>query len=353
MDFSLFAFNEHEPWGRCLTSFLRSLFGRSNSEETVTSYQRFLVQFFSGSVEGGACKRPEDYTREDIEAYIHHRGDKLRTRSADGSPSISTVNARLTALSSFYNYAATFTIADAEGHPTPILQRPAPTIGIAHGRPGRVYKALTEKELLRFFAVIPDTPVGLRDRAIFLTFFYTSRRSAEIRRLRIGDIQEALLLDAEGKQHRGWTYRFFGKGKSTEADYAELAAPAKAAIDRYLAACGRGTLESIDPDQPLWIAVAQPKGGNVHKGEIRMISENGIVDRLKQYARLAGIDERFSLHGFRHTSSRMRYELGSDIREIQRLLRHQSLATTDLYLRALSGASDPGSRLLEDKFGEF
>src|SRR6266704_2069296 len=113
----------------------------------------------------------------------------------------------------------------------------------------------------------------------------------------------------------------------------------KIALDKYLVASGR--MATIQATDPLFVA----------EGSNTPLSFVAIFKRMKTYLRAAGLDGRgFSIHSWRHTASRMRYAAGEDIRSLQRLLRHSSLATTDTYLRALAGTANSGARLLEDRF---
>ncbi len=311
-----FAFDTDNPWSRCLSAFLAASFDRSHSSETLRIYQRALYRFFSEP-----AKMPEDYTREDVSVFIH----------------------RPSALRSFYSYASTYTIEGPDGHPVAILRHPAPTSGFKHGRADRVYRAMSYEEFTQFFAVIPkDTPLGLRDRALFLLYFWTARRRAEIQRLTWGDIERGTIIDEGGQRRIGWLYHFRNKGSSTQDDVAELPEAAKIALDKYLVASGR--MATIQATDPLFVA----------EGSNTPLSFVAIFKRMKTYLRAAGLDGRgFSIHSWRHTASRMRYAAGEDIRSLQRLLRHSSLATTDQYLRALAGTANSGARLLEERFGQF
>ena len=88
-----------------------------------------------------------------------------------------------------------------DGRPRPLMQTPSPTLGLRHRRPDRSYRAFTDEELDRFFEVIPtDTVKGLRDRAIFLLYFWTARRREEIARLRWGDIEQGIIVEEGGKR---------------------------------------------------------------------------------------------------------------------------------------------------------
>lgn len=294
---------------------------------------------------------PDMYTREDVEFFLHRL---TNGRSKRGTPpSASTINYRLAAVSSFYNFAATYTIEGEDGKPEPILKRPSPTIGVVRGKTNRVYKAMSFEEVQRFFAVIPrDTIRGLRDRAIFLMYFWTARRKEEIARLRWGNLEQSIIVERDGTRRTGWLYHFFGKGHSTEEDVAELPALAKAALDDYLIASGR--MATMQADSPLFVQEPRINGWIPDGYEKMCLTGTSIHRRFKVYARAAGLDAtKLSVHSLRHTAARERYHAGSDIREIQRLLRHTSIATTDVYLRALTGTEDTGAKLLEGRFSAF
>ncbi len=344
------------PWERCLANFLRQLYERSRSEKSVRDYRRTLLTFFSSSAHGGPPKHPEHYTREDVEDFLHRPSTSSRNRGA--APSTATMNQRLAILSSFYKFAATFTVPGPDGRPRPLLQTSSPTLGLRHKRPDRTYRAFSEEELDRFFEVIPtDTVKGLRDRAIFLLYFWTARRREEIARLRWGDLEQTTFVDEGGRRRQGWRYHFYGKGKLGEEDLAELPGPAKQAIDRYLVAARR--MQTMRPGDPLFVAIGPEQGGGkrgvtLPPDDHTPLTSRTIAYTLKQYARLAGIDAgRLSIHSWRHTAAQHRYHAGEDVRSLQRLLRHSNIATTDIYIRGLTGTADPGASLLEKRFAHL
>ncbi len=330
-------FDHDSPWQRCYTDFLRQL-SRSPSHATQVAYAGVLRRFFCD-----ATKSPEQYTRQDVEDFIYGASDKTWTRSPDGTVTPATTNFRLSVLSSFYKYAATYRSGD---HTHTLLQHPSPTTGVHRQQPERTHRALTDDELRAFFGAIPDTVLGLRDRALFCFYFFAARRRSEIQRLRWKDIQRSSTVSS------GWQFHFRGKGKSYLDDSIELPTPVVEALMRYLESSGR--LDTIKPDDPVFVAIGREagQGGNVKPGELRALTEAGIVRRLEHYARLAGI-EHISIHMFRHSSVRERYSQGEDIRSLQHLLRHESLATTDIYLRTLVGTKDDGAKLLAAKWSDL
>ena len=339
MDSWPFAFAEESPWGRCFVSFLAAMEARSGSAGTRDRYERRLTAFFTAPP-----KLPDAYSREDVERFVHRPCNANYHRGLPPAPG--TMNNRLSILSSFYKYAATYTIADAAGAIRPILTAPSPTLGmraIARARPP--YRALTAEELARFFAAIPtETYSGKRDRALFLFYFWTCRRRMEVLRLTWGDVEQRVIIDGNVRR-MGWTYQWYGKGKAREADTAELPPPAAEALFGYLRDTGR--LADMQPDHALFtIDPARPD-----YDPRKLLDTNTPYQALKRYAKRAGLDPaRVGIHSLRHTGARERYSAGSDIREIQHLLRHRSLATTDTYLRLLATEADTGYQRIEQKF---
>lgn len=335
-----------DTWQRCMEHFLDSIHNMSGSDSSLRNYRLVLHQFFDQD------KSPEDYTKEDVEAFLKRPSESTRSK---GQPiKTSTRNLRLSVLSSFYTYAATYTLPGPDGHPTPLMQRVSPTLGLHPGKREKHYKALSLQEFDQFFSVIPtDTLQGLRDRAIFLTYFWTARRREEIGRLRYGDIEYGTLVDRDGNQHEGYLYHFIGKGKSRQDDVAELPLPAWQAIERYLETSGRKA--TIQADDPLFVPVRAWSGRRKEKETGKEPLTTWYINALmKEYCAMAGLDvKRLSLHSWRHTAAQQRRKAGQDIIEIKDLLRHESLDTTYRYLLDLAGTADTGASLLQEKFARF
>src|SRR5260221_1980452 len=170
MNFDLNLFAEASAWNRCLSDYLQSIYSRTKSAASFASYSSTLRRFFSDP-----AKDPNVYSRADVEAFLNSPSTGRHNRGA--APSISTHNGRLAVISSFYTYATGYTIQGTGGKPTSILERPSPTTGVKRGRTARTYKSMNFEELQKFFSCIPrDTILGLRDRALFLCYWWTARR---------------------------------------------------------------------------------------------------------------------------------------------------------------------------------
>src|SRR5579872_6120556 len=146
-------------WQGCAFAFLQSIYDMSGSDESLYSYHGVLVRFFADGLD------PNEVTKTDVFRYI---GQASVGRGRVGQAiSPATHNRRLGVIVSFYKFASSW-IVDGQ----PLYNKPLPTLGLAYSQPDIVYKALSESELEQFFAAIPDSPVGWRDRALFLCYFW-------------------------------------------------------------------------------------------------------------------------------------------------------------------------------------
>lgn len=315
-------------WQQCLDAWLQSIFDRSYSEASRADYRATLAYFFRSGLS------PEQVTRTDILSFISTAN---AGRGLVGRPvAPATRNHRLCTLKSFYTFASAYMV---DGKP--LYDHANPCAGIKYSKPGIVYKAMNASELEKFFAVIPDTPAGWRDRALFLCYFWTARRKSELYRLRWKDIEPASF---DGRA--GYLYRYQGsKGRAREARAKELPMPAYSAIVWYMEKADR--LKTIRPDDPVFAPVVL-SGKRESSGDA--LNNHYIGIRFKRYVRAAGLNEKFTLHSLRHSSAHERDEAKQSLYEISDLLDHLHPGTTWTYLRRMSGTADSGAALLSAKF---
>ncbi len=150
---------------------------------------------------------------------------------------------------------------------------------------------------------------GRRDRAILETLYATGCRASEVVNLRVSD------LDLK----RG-TARCVGKGDKERL--VPLGRPAREAIRTYL-----------DHDRPNFVAklptTAELFVSKSGKPITRMILWRLVTD----YARFAGLKGKVSPHTLRHSFATHLLAGGADLRAVQELLGHASIATTQIYTR--------------------
>lgn len=147
-------------------------------------------------------------------------------------------------------------------------------------------------------------PVAIRDRAVIELLYATGIR-----------VSEACGLDLDSIESRERRLRVVGKGNKTRVvPYGE---PAARALDAWLMA--RDTLVTADSGRALFLG---RRGGRVDPRTLR-----GAVNRLTAQA---GVP-RIAPHALRHTAATHVLEGGADLRTVQELLGHASLATTERY----------------------
>jgi integrase/recombinase XerD len=152
----------------------------------------------------------------------------------------------------------------------------------------------------------PTTPTGLRDRAILELLYGSGLRISELTGLDVDDLE----LDAG-------SVRVLGKGgKEREVP---LGSFAREAIGAYLTG-GRPALASSTSRGALFL---NARGGR--------LSRQSCARLLGRYVRLAGIERRVTLHSLRHSFATHLLDGGADVRVVQELLGHASVATTQIY----------------------
>ncbi|HEX6498948.1 MAG TPA: tyrosine recombinase XerC [Micromonosporaceae bacterium] len=150
-----------------------------------------------------------------------------------------------------------------------------------------------------------DDPVALRDRLVLELLYATGIRVAELCGLDVDDVDR-------GRR----TVRVLGKGaKERSVPYGE---PADRALDAWLTRA-RPVLATAASGPALLLGV---RGGRLQPTSVRQI--------VARYAEIAGLP-RVSPHGLRHSAATHLLEGGADLRSVQELLGHASLASTQIY----------------------
>jgi integrase/recombinase XerC len=173
--------------------------------------------------------------------------------------------------------------------------------------PERLPRYLTVAELEALLAV-PDTstPLGLRDRAVVEVLYAAGLRVSEL----VG-------LDLAGVDLAQAQVRVVGKGSKERIGL--LGRPAVKAVRAYLET-GRPALLGRQPTDALWL---NHRGGR--------LTVRGVALMLEKAGISAGIRTPVSPHLLRHSFATHLLDGGADLRVVQELLGHASLATTQIY----------------------
>jgi len=284
-----------------LARYLRALAARDASPHTVRSYAGAIGPYLAWLAGRGVGWRQPG--RADLRAYLADLADGRARR---------TVAQRLAAIRSFYRWAAREGIAP--GDPWAAIATPR----LPRRLPGVVDVASVERLI-----DAASTPTGrdpelaralaLRDGAIVETAYAAG--------LRISEIAAATVTSVDLRRGE---VRVLGKGRKER--FSLLGRPACDAIGAYLAD-GRPALLSRRPGAT--VADAEPALFLNSRGAA--IGVRGIRYRLERHRREAGLPEDVHPHTLRHSFATHLLDGGADLRVVQELLGHESLATTQIY----------------------
>lgn len=187
----------------------------------------------------------------------------------------------------------------------------------------RLPKAVSVEDIQRLLAV-PDreTATGLRNRAILEFLYATGARVSEMLNADIDDVHfEGTLTDEDGNQITLPGYvRLFGKGNKERL--VPIGSYAQKAIQDYLV---RG--------RPALVAHGKGTAALFVNGRGGRLGRQGAWLILKETAEAAGLSSDFSPHSMRHSFATHLLQGGADIRVVQELLGHASIATTQVYTK--------------------
>ena len=178
----------------------------------------------------------------------------------------------------------------------------------AHKPLPAVLRADEASDLLRAAAELADdgSPIGLRDVAMLELLYATGIRVGEL----VG-------LDVDDIDHDRQVVRVLGKGRKERA--VPYGHPAARALSRWLEQ-GRPALAVPGSAAALFLGA---RGGRIDQRAVRTLVHRRIAD-------VPGAPD-LGPHGLRHTAATHLLEGGADLRSVQELLGHASLATTQLY----------------------
>lgn len=261
---------------------------RGRSANTIAAYRRDLARWaeFVGS-------RPID----SIESVAVT--DYLTRLRSDGLAS-SSITRALSTIRSFHRYLVAEGLASND--PTGPVIPP--------GRTLRLPKALSVEQVTALIESTPiDTPVGLRDRAILELMYATGARVSEAVGLVVDDVHSDKVLDAVTLTGKGNKQRIVPVGSF-----------ARDALDAYLVR-GRPALLAKGRGTPALFLGA--RGGPLSRQNVFLI--------IRAAAERAGITSVISPHTLRHSCATHLLRGGADIRVVQEMLGHSSVATTQIY----------------------
>jgi integrase/recombinase XerC len=203
----------------------------------------------------------------------------------------SSIARKVSTLRSFYKYLVRehiVSINPAKNVATPKAEKPLPT-------------ALTVDEAFRLMES-PMEKEHLRDRAILELLYSSGLRVSELVGLDTSQLDQELGI-----------VKVMGKGRKERI--VPVGKKAIEALQTYLKDRGH-----VGADAPVFV---NTRGGR--------LTSRSVGRLVKKYTRHSGVFRKISPHSLRHTFATHLLDAGADIREIQEMLGHASLSTTQRY----------------------
>ena len=247
------------------------------SDNTVAAYRNDLNQFYN-FLQTHYPELPDwsDVDEELVSAYVEHMKEQPYAASS--------VARKVAAIKSFFNYLAAGKLLDEN-----------PTEDSAEDA-ARLLAAPAQNR----------SPKSLRDRALLHLLYATGMRVSELVALQVDD------LDLERQQ-------LFCPGKEGESRLLPFDAATAARLKDYLEN-GRPHLLKHEEEQALFLN---------HRG--RQLTRQGLWLIIKAYARQVNLSEDVTPHTLRHSFAAHKVEGGADLQQVQQLLGHANISTTQIY----------------------
>jgi integrase/recombinase XerD len=265
---------------------------RGLSVNTIAAYRRDLEAYLSWLGQHDVVT-VEAVTVDNVRAYIQHLHERADT------PLTATSRARvLSSVRGLHRFLLEDGIATTD-----------PTLGLTPPKlPKRLPKALSIAEVEALLdACAGEDEVSIRDRAVLELLYATGARITEIVSLNVDDI-----TDAEGMVRV--------RGKGNKQRLVPVGSYARTAIDAYLVRV-RPVFSARGSSTPaLFLG---PRGARMSRQSAWLV-----IQSAAERAHLAG---HVSPHSLRHSFATHLLNGGADVRVVQELLGHSSVATTQIY----------------------
>ncbi len=290
---------------------------------TRAAYRRDLARY-EAFVRARGISNAADIDEPTVAAYVHHLRE-LRDDDGGALLAPASIARAVVAVRSFHGFLV------GEG----LLATDASEIVEAPRVPQGIPKALDEVEIAALLgAVTGNDALAQRDRAILELLYATGIR-----------ISELVGLDLDALDLEDGLVRVLGKGDKERV--VPVGRAARAALREYL---GRGRL-ALRNSAGARARAARDGDAVFLNARGGRLTRQGCWKIVGAAGARVGLSDRISPHVLRHSCATHMLDHGADIRVVQELLGHASVATTQVYtkvsperLRAVYDASHPRAR---------
>ena len=276
-----------------LHAFLQYLQSEYNySKNTIAAYKNDLGQFVS-YLQSDAAAQVQGVQDIDVDVVTKYV-DYMKAQPYASS----SVARKVAAVKSFFNYLEKNDFV--KSNPTTNIDSPKVK--------KRLPKTLSanEVEMLLAAPTKKRSPKNLRDTALLNVLYATGMRVTEVVSLQLKDID---LNNAE----------LNCPGKDDQARKLPVDSYTKKTLEEYLLE-GRPFLVKDKEETAMFLN---------HRGQ--QLTRQGLWLIIKAYAKQVDLSEEVTPHTLRHSFAAHKLNEGSDLREVQRLLGHANISTTQIY----------------------
>ena len=166
------------------------------------------------------------------------------------------------------------------------------------------------------------TLIGLRNKAMTALMMTCGLRTIEVSRANVGDLVSTY----------GRTALFVqGKGRTQKAECVMIPVKVEALINQYLEARG-----AVKDNEPLFTSIS-------HRNKGQRLQTQTISRLVKSTFKNVGLNTpRLTCHSLRHTAATNMLTHGVDIADVQMILRHRNINTTQIYRHDISRMKNTG-----------
>ena len=283
-----------------INSFLNYLtVEKGFSENTVEAYRNDLQQMASFAEEEAnkQSRMPSwaNFSRQGMLSYMLN----LKERNYAAT----TIARKVAAARSFFGFLKAEGIIKAD----PTENMSSPSVGKSLPKPisiSQVRSLLDQPDKL-------NSPEARRDKAMLELLYASGMRISELVSLNLGDVDTA-----------GGYVRCFGKG------HKERIVPIYEQAARLVKEYSEETRPKLAHKKNEVALFLNPRG--------ERLTRQGFWQKLKEYAKSAGLDTKISPHTLRHSFATHMLSGGADLRVVQELLGHANIATTQVYTHLTS-----------------
>lgn len=288
---------------------------KGRSPLTVRNYEHYLNRFLDFAKVDSPADITESMMREYRVFLNRHPARDAKKGQAVETLTKHTQNYHLIALRAFFKYIRK---RGVEGYDPERIE-------LAKTQ-SRELDLISEKELENLLSA-PDlsTIAGLRDKAILELFFSTGLR-----------VSELCSLDRD-LDLKGGEISVRGKGGKIRVVF--VSGQAMASVKKYID-------NRVDIDEAMFIDHSPRAHARMVKEESIRLTPRSVERIVQKYAMVAGIAKKCTPHVIRHSFATDLLYNGADLRTVQMMLGHASIATTQIYTNVTN-------KFLRDQFEKF